>query len=304
MTNVPKAGGHSFQREIKYRLEYFFLCLILGILKLLPHRSALAFGKNAGRIIHRLLPSRAAIARKNLLDSFPGITEEKIQSIIRGCWENLGQGVAEFVKMPRFSDEEIKSLVETDGFEEVQKSYAAGKGVVFLTAHYGSWEWGPRLFLSKGMRMAVVARKVKNPYVNDMVTRIRSANGARVIFAREAVRGSIRWLKDGGLLAILIDHRITEGGMQVPFLGRAAHTTSLPAILALRYSMPVLPSHCWRDEGSGKIKFNFGAPMDFSDLGQSQEDIFEATLRMNCEVEKWVKERPEQWLWIHNRWKT
>ncbi|MBI3012740.1 MAG: lysophospholipid acyltransferase family protein [Elusimicrobia bacterium] len=152
-----------------------------------------------------------------------------------------------------------------------------------------------------GFKMAVVARRVKNPYVNDMVTRFRSCSGTQVILARNAVRETIRWLKAGNVTTMLIDHRVMEGGLRVPFFGRPAYTSSLPAVLALRYSIPVHCARCWKDGDT--IRLQFERKMDFSGLEQSQEGVAEATQRMNRVIEGWIRERPELWLWIHNRWK-
>ena len=173
---------------------------------------------------------------------------------------------------------------------------------MIVTAHYGAWEVGSKFWPSCGFETAVVARRVKNPLVDHFVTVIRSAHGVRVIHARDAVRQAIRWLKDGRLLAILIDHRVTEGGLMVPFFGRPASTTSLPAILALRYSIPVHMVRCWRQ--NAKVKIHIDPAIDFSDLSQNEEGILEATKRMSAVVEGWVRERPKDWLWIHNRWKV
>jgi len=287
--------------KIKFLIEYLFVRTIVSFIAFFSRTRAQAIGKMLGQFTNILLPSRFRIARKNLIESFPGISEERVKAIVEHCWENLGEGLGEFVKMPGMSKEELYSYVELEGLEGLHSSYRAGKGVLIFTAHYGAWELGSKFWPYSGFRTAVVARRIKNPYVDNLVTGVRSADGVKVILARDAVRESIRWLKQGNLLAVLIDHRVTEGGLQVPFFGRAASTTSLPALLALRYSIPVHPVHCWR-EGE-KVKIHIAPAMDFSDLTQSQEDIFEATLRMNAIVEDWVRERPECWLWIHNRWK-
>jgi KDO2-lipid IV(A) lauroyltransferase len=171
-----------------------------------------------------------------------------------------------------------------------------------VTGHFGAWELGARFWPAQGFRTAVVARRIKNPLVDAWVTGIRSSGGVRVIPAREAVRESVRWLKQGNLLGILIDHRVTEGGLKIDFFGRPAFTTALPAILALRYGVPVHPVHSWREKD--KVKVHIAPAMDFSDLKSRDESITEAVSRMNKVVESWVRERPEAWLWIHNRWKT
>ncbi len=202
---------------------------------------------------------------------------------------------------PKDSDE-LSSLTDSTGLEFVRQSYKKGKGVLIFTAHYGVWELGGKFWPESGFKTAVVARRIKNPYVNELVTHIREGSGAKVILARDAVRESIRWLKEGGLLAVLIDHRVTAGGLAIPFFGKPAYTTSLPAILALRYDIPIHPAYCIRD--GKKFKVQIDPAMDFSDLKPTEEGIQEATLRMNKVVEGWIRQHPQAWLWIHDRWKV
>lgn len=291
----------KFTKRIKHIAEYVAVRLIAGALSLLPRSRALVAGRYIGRLISRLMVSRSALARKNILASFPGIKKEEVNIIVNKCWENLGAGVGEFIKLPGMSKEEVFSFAKIEGIQHLQKSYKAGKGVLIVTAHYGAWELGAKVWPFSGFQTAVIARRTKNPWVNDLVTRIRSCEGMKVILSRDAVRESLRWLKQGNLLAVLIDHNVTEGGLKIPFFGRPAYTTSLPAILALRYGIPVHPVYCWREGDLAKIHIAPG--LDFSDLTSNEADISEATLRMNAVVESWIRERPECWLWIHNRWK-
>lgn len=288
-------------RHIKYWVEYIFLRLLSGILSILPRSQALNLGRKIGWLVHKLLYKRAGIARKNLRESFPGISDEKIHNIIQGCWENLGAGVGEFVQMPGMSAKDLEGCTTCDGLEYIQKSYAKGKGTLLVTAHYGAWELGFKFWPWKKIKTAAIARRVKNPLVDDWATKIRTADGVKVIVSRNGVREAIRWLKEGNQLAVLIDHRVTEGGLQVPFFGRPASTTSLPGILALRYKIPVHLFRCWRE--GNKVRFQIYPAMDFSDLPQNEAGIEQATLRMSRVVEEWVRERPQDWLWIHNRWK-
>lgn len=301
-TGINTQNTIPFVRRLRYVFEYVSLRFLMWILSVLPYRTSLLAGRKIGRIAGILVRSRYKIAQKNLLESFPGISNEKVDEIIGGCWENLGRGVTEFSKIPKISKDKFFSLSIIDGLEHVQESLKAGRGLLLVTAHYGSWELAAQILPFSGFRAAVVARRVKNPFVNDFVNRVRSTNGIQVILARNAVRESIRWLKEGNILIMLTDHRIIEGGLQVPFFGRNASTTSLPAILALRYSVPVHAVYCER-EGE-KIVVRFDSKIDFSDLTQKEEDIYEATLRISQLLESRIKEHPEMWLWIHNRWKT
>ncbi len=291
----------KISKRIQYAVEYTGVRLLAGFLCLLPRREALEAGRAVGRILGRLMVSRGELARKNILNSLPGISQAQADLLVKQCWENLGAGAAEFVTTPGMSREEIFSFSEMDGIERLRKSYAEGKGVLMVTAHYGAWELGAKVWPMSGFKTAVVARRVKNPLVNRFVTRIRCCEGVRVLLAHDAVRESIRWLKQGNLLAVLIDHRVTEGGLKIPFFGRPAATTSMPAILALRYGIPVHMVHSWRE--GDRVKIHIAPPLDLSDLTASEADIAQATRRMNAVVEAWVRERPEAWLWIHNRWK-
>lgn len=291
----------SFGRRIKYWIEFAFIRLLAEVFSALSRRQALNLGRKIGWLIYKLLYKRAGIARKNLIASFPGISEAKIQSIIQSSWENLGAGVGEFVKMPSMSLREIDSFITCEGLEHLRESYAKGKGALLLTAHYGAWEIGAKFWPRHGFSTAAIARKVKNPLVNRWVTKIRSSDGVKMIFAENAVRESVRWLKGGNILALLIDHRVTEGDLQVMFFGRPASTTSLPGILALRYLIPIHPMRCWRE--GDKVRIQVSPAMNFADLAHSEAGIAQATLRMSDVVEGWVRERPQEWLWIHNRWK-
>lgn len=298
---MPEPIKLSISKKIKYRAEYTAVRAIAALLKLLPRKQALEVGKKLGWALFKIMGSRHRIACDNILRCFPEKSEKEASTIVRQCWENLGRGAAEFVQMPKMSRAQLESFVEFSGLEHIQNSSRQGKGVLVLTGHYGAWELGAKFWPYTGLEMAVVARKVKNPMVNDWVTKIRTTDGVKVIFSRNAVRESIQWLKQGRALSVLIDHRVTEGGLMVPFFGRPAFTSSFPAILALRYSIPVHPAHCWR-EGE-KVIIQIAPALDFQGLTACEEHILEATQRMNAVVEEWVRRRPEHWLWIHNRWK-
>lgn len=291
----------SFKDRLQYRLEYLLLRPLVEFFSLLPRHFGLTVGKIVGRLLGTILFSRTHIAQGNLRASLPELCQEGIHKIAQGCWENFGMNLVEFSKIRQMSKEDFFSFVTVKGLDYLENSYREGRGAIVLTAHYGSWELAAQLFPFSGFRTAAIARRIKNPYVNDFVNRVRQTNGSQILLARNAFRESVRYLKNGKLLAMLIDQKIIEGGIQAPFLGRPAYTTSLPAILAFRYSVPIHPTHCWR-EGE-KIVVHIAPPMDFSDLFQKENKIYEATLRMNRVIEDWVKERPEMWFWVHNRWK-
>lgn len=295
--------GIPVARRLRYILEYVPLLFLVWILSLLPYNLSLSFGKALGRIVSASIRSRYQIAWKNITESFPELPEEKVRAIIKSCWENLGMGLSEFSKIPNLSKEKFNSLVRVDGLNHIVDSHKTGRGALIFTAHYGAWEIAAQLLPFSGFQTAVIARRVKNPYVNELVNRIRGTNGIKVILAKNALRESLRWLKQGNILVVLIDHRITEGNLQIPFFGKPANTTALPAILALRYLVPVHSAVGFRE--NEKIHIQFSPALEFSDLKQTERErgIYEATLRMNAVIEDWIRKSPEMWLWIHNRWK-
>ena len=286
---------------MRYILEYIPLRILIFVLGLFPRDISLKIGKALGTLACLCMRPRYRLARKNILESLPGVSEEKLRRIIIGCWQNLGASAAELSTLPSLSREQYLSCFETDGLEHLKKSHALGKGLILLAAHYGPWEFSGHLFPLNGIRTAAVARRIKNPYVDRLVNRFRSFYGNEVILAKNAVRNTMRALKEGKMVCILMDHRVTEGDLQIPFLGRPAHTTSLPAILALKLKIPIHPVRFWR-EGT-TVKVQAMPAVNFRGIPDNKEGIKEATQKMNSILEDWIREKPENWLWIHNRWK-
>jgi Kdo2-lipid IVA lauroyltransferase/acyltransferase len=289
------------KNRFRYLLEYAGAAALFLGLKSLPAPAGKAAGRSLGRFAGRLLRSRTRRAEENLLRAFPDASADQVRRWARECWENLGQAAWEFTRIPRLTSEEYFRWVKVEGVEHLNRSREKGKGVVLFTAHYTNWELTTQFVVFSGHPLAVIARRMKNPYVNEFISRVRSHLNVRVFMHKEAVRESIRWLKQGNVLGLLLDQRITDGGLQVPFFGRPAHTTGMPALLGLRLGSPVHPVHCWREGDC--IRLRVDPAMDFSGLQANEEGIRRATEMMTLEIEKWARERPPMWLWIHNRWK-
>jgi Kdo2-lipid IVA lauroyltransferase/acyltransferase len=300
------AAGHGFlfmdgKNRLGYFLEYLAARAMFGILQSLPASWGRAVGRWLGRTAGRSIWSRTRLARDNMRIAFPQAADRDINRWVRECWENLGEASWEFARTPRQPARFFSHHIKAEGLERLQASYAQGKGVLLFTAHYTNWEVASHWVAASGFPLAVVARRMKNPYVNDFVTRVRSHLNIQVFLHKNAVRESIRWLKQGRVLGLLIDQRITEGGVRVPFLGRPAHTTSMPALLALRLGCPIHPVHCWREPDGLHLRVD--PAMDLAGLSAREDDITRLTAAMTGVVESWVRERPPLWLWIHNRWK-
>lgn len=285
-----------------YFLEYVAVLVLFGLLNALPDRTGAALGRALGRLLGAVVRSRTRIARSNMRAAFPGTSEETIASWLREMWSNLGQSTWEFTRAAGLSSEDFLKLVQLDGREHLAAARAQGRGVILVSAHFTNWEVNSQaMAIAVGEGLAAIARRLKNPYVNDFVTRRRSSLNTRIFMHKNAVRESIKWLKAGNVVGILVDQRITAGGVQIPFFGRPAHTTILPALLALRLGAPVLPVHTERRDG--RLRAVIGPALDFSRYQSNPADVVKATADINRVVESWVRETPPHWLWIHDRWK-
>jgi KDO2-lipid IV(A) lauroyltransferase len=212
----------------------------------------------------------------------------------------LGEGLWETARLARMTPADYRAAVRVEGLDLLKASHAEGRGVILFTAHYGNWEYAQPLISLAGLPLATIARRMKNPLVDAYVNGIRGRWGGRVIHHKNAARESLRWLKSGGVLGLLFDQRIKNGGFPVPFFGRPALTTGLPALLALRMGAPLHGLRAYREGGTMVIRIDPALRFE----GETTPDNMEAaTATLSAVVEGWVREHPERWLWIHDRWK-
>jgi KDO2-lipid IV(A) lauroyltransferase len=292
----------DFFHRFRYFLEYAAARGLLFFLSLWPAAPGLFLGRCFGRLMGLVLGPRNRRMRENLSQAFPDWPAEKIERVMRDVWAHQGESVWEFSRIPGLDAATFFERVSVHGPEAAQKSIAAGKGMILFTSHAGNWEYASIASALLGAApLAAVARRMKNPYMNDYVTRVRSHFKVNVLMHKQAVRESIRHLRSGGTLGLLIDQRITDGGLQVPFFGRPAATTGMAALLALRLGVPVHPVNSWRE--NGRMHVEFGPALDLSAYEPTADGIARATALMTSVLESWIRLRPEQWLWIHNRWK-
>jgi KDO2-lipid IV(A) lauroyltransferase len=270
-----------------------------GALARVPERIGRPGGRGLGRLVGRLLSRRSRRAADNLRAAFPEAGAAAVQGWVEGMWSNLGEALWEFAQVPRLTPERFSAWVDVDGMEGLRASVEKGKGVILFSGHMANWEWGAFSSAFAGLSIAAVARRMKNPYVNDYLTRIRSSHGVNLFLHKNAVREGMRWVKGGNVLGLLIDQRITAGGTAVTFFGRPAFTTTMPALLAFRTGAAVHGLRSWRE--SGRLKISITPAMD---MDAFNGDAAAATAAMTAELERWIRAAPAYWLWMHDRWKT
>jgi KDO2-lipid IV(A) lauroyltransferase len=232
---------------------------------------------------------------------------EELIRIAKGVYRNLAITAAEFFSMPSISRENLHKWVEMEGLEHFEAGIAEGKGLLTIIAHFGNWELMPvsfPLFLKFPKPSHIVYRPLDSPILDNLVEYVRTINGHEMIPKGGSGKRIMELLKENHSIAILSDQNVaTREGVFVDFFGRPACTGVGLAVLALRSGAPVLPMFMARQK-SGKYKFILKPLVEVSQTGDYEKDLLENTQRFTKVVEDVVREYPDQWFWIHQRWKT
>jgi Kdo2-lipid IVA lauroyltransferase/acyltransferase len=290
---------------MRERLEYFAAWAGLKLLGFFPRSVARFFGARFVEIVYVLQPRLHRIAQFNLEIAFPEWSESQRERTIRGMVRQIGWMVGEFSQFPKYTRETIERIVVIDGAEHFAAAQARGKGVLFLTGHMSAWELAPFAHAVYGHPLHFLVRPIANRRVDALINGYRCRSGNQPIDKNRAARAMLKVLGEGGTVGILSDHNTSlDEGVFVDFFGTPASTTSGLARVALRTDAAVVPGFlCW-DDGARKYRLQFGGAVGLARSGNEEEDVRENTARFTCVIEEYVRARPDQWLWIHKRWKT
>lgn len=260
----------------------------------------------AGRITRTVGPalSVSRVADTNLRRAMPELNEADRRRIIRGVWENLGRSVGELAHLPGLRRTACGPGWEVTGEQIVRAQAARGGPAIFFTGHLGNWEVAPPVAAALGLPVAPVYRPASNPEVDRIICDLRRrALGADIpMFAKGAAgaRGALAHLGRGGCLGLVIDQKQNDG-IAVDFFGRPAMTAPALAALALRFRCPVIPFHAER-LAPARLRIVCEEPLPLPDSGNRQADIASLMRMVNTTLERWIRARPESWLWLHRRW--
>jgi KDO2-lipid IV(A) lauroyltransferase len=283
--------------------------LILKGVGVLPRAWAIGAGEFVGRLAHRVLPHLREHAEINLRLAFPELNEEERERIKRGSFRNLGRLLGEISQFPRLNRQNISSIVVYEGLENYlaakAEAKAKGCGVILLTGHIGAWELSVYAHSIYGHPMSFLARRVDNPLVEELAENNRLRFGNRSIDKKGSVREVLKTLKRGEVVGILADlNSSREEGVFCDFFGVPACTTAGVATLALRTGAIVLPGYLIWDDAAQLHRLHFDRPIETINTGNQKEDIQLNTARYTKALETIIRRHPDQWLWIHRRWKT
>jgi len=290
---------------MRRRLEYAAAWPFIKVLGLMPRRLSRALGIIVGRAVYLLHVRLRRVGMRNLALAFPEKRIRERRRILRAEFTSLGRQLAEVCQFPKYTSENVGEVVVYDGLENYERAYARGKGVLFLTAHFGGWEVSAFAHSLHGHWLHVVMRPMDNPYLDRMIQGYRTMHGNKTVAKDDFVRGLLGAMKAGEVVGILMDTNMTPPqGVFVDFFGIPACTASGLARIALRTDAAVVPGFTIWDEALGKYRLRFDPLLELVRTGDLEADIVANTQNFTQVIEKYVREYPGQWLWVHRRWKT
>ncbi len=290
--------------NLQIDLEYLVARSLLGLFGLLPPRSAVSLGALMGRVAFYFSVRLRRTGERNLEIAFPDLPVNTRRPFLRGCFANLGRLLGIFSQFHKDS-ERLKHLIEYEGLEHLKAAQEHGRGVILFTGHIGAWELSSFALSVFGYPLSFLVRRIDNPQIEALVDRARTRLGNRTIDKRSAAREMLQVLQSGGTLGILVDlNTLDREAIFVDFFGVPASTTFMVAKLALRTGADVLPVFAPWDEKRKCFLLKVDEPLIFESTGDETDDVRRLTQLYTAVAEKYVRTYPDQWLWIHRRWKT
>ncbi len=283
----------------------FWEIIFLAVINLIPLRARTGFFRLMGDFAYFLDERHRRIALRNLTLAFPERGEQARKKIARASFRHVATVLAEFSFIPKLNRQKIENYIWIEGLEHFRKAKEKKRGILFLTAHFGNWEWMAVSFpLLSGHPLAVVFRPIDSPFLDRLVGRVRSWTGNQGIPKQKAMARILRLLKEGEAVGILLDQNVAwQEGVFVKFFGEWACTNEGLALLARKTGAAVLPGFNIR-QPDGRYRVVFEPEINLIRTGDKEHDVQANTELFTGVIERYVREYPEQWLWPHQRWKT
>jgi len=310
---------------VRERLEYALVWSASKLIGMLPRPAARSIGIALGLTVFHLHRRLREVGMRNLALAFPQMSADDRRLILRGEYISLGRQLAEVCLFPRYTRENVSQVVVYSGLENYEQAFARGKGVLFLTGHLGGWELSAFAHSLQGHPMWIVMRPLDNPYIDALVRRYRTMHGNRTVNKDDFIRGLLAAMRAGEVVGILMDTNMTPPqGVFVNFFGVPAYTASGLARIALRTDAAVVPTFTTWDNKLGKYTLRFDPPLQLVRTGNgaaayngtanngtpndrsatTEADIVANTALFTGVIEDYIRRYPDQWLWLHRRWKT
>ncbi|MDX6384251.1 MAG: Kdo2-lipid lauroyltransferase/acyltransferase [Blastocatellia bacterium] len=291
--------------NLQINLEYLIARGLLTVFGWLPMRTALVLGSGIGGCAYYFSGRLRRTGLRNLALAFPESSPAERRRRLRGCFQSLGRLLGIFSQFATADTQTLRGLIDCEGLKHLEAARQGNRGVILFTGHVGAWELSSFALSLVGYPLSFLVRRIDNPKIEALVDERRVRLGNRTIDKRSAAREMLQILSGGGTLGILVDlNTLDREGIFVDFFGVPASTTFMLAKLALRTEAAVLPVFAPWDHERGKFLLKVDEPLTIERSGNDEEDVRRLTQLFTGVVEKYVRRYPDQWLWIHRRWKT
>ena len=289
--------------KINHIIEYSLFLFLSRIVRFLPLRTVHKTGFLLARMAYPVLKSRRNVALRNLQNAFPEMERAQRENIAVKSFEHITATFIELLWSPNYTKEIINRRVHIDNLELLTDLLKKRKGVVFVTAHFGSWEISAQaIVLSTVEPVCAIAKSQTNILIDRRINRWREIFGVKVVPMGMSVREIIRTLHQGGIIALVADQTAPKESVAVDFFGRQVPTFEGPAVFCLKTGAPIVIGCAARQENGNYIMHLVHVPSDDL-IGSSENNIRELTQRQVRLTEEIIRQHPEQWMWMHKRWK-
>ncbi len=291
--------------NLQINLEYATARLLLAGFGALPQNVALRVGSIVAGGAYYFSGRLRRAGDRNLRLAFPERSPDERRRLLRGCFQNLGRLLGVFSQFATANPQTLKRIVDCEGLEHIEAAQRNGRGVILFTGHVGAWELSSFALSLFDHPLSFLVRRIDNPKIEMLIDGARTRLGNRTIDKTSAAREMLQILHVGGTLGILVDlNTLDREGIFVDFFGVPASTTFMLAKLALRTDADVLPVFAPWDKQRQRFLLKIDAPLVIDRTGDEEEDVRRLTQSFTAVVENYVRRYPDQWLWIHRRWKT
>ena len=288
---------------IKYFFEFISIISLLCIFKIIGLRNASNLGSTLGKFIGPLFRSKK-ITKQNIKIGLGEMDEKKETEIINGMWSNIGRTFAEYIFLKDFKFNKTNfDHIKINGLNYLDEFKKNNEPVIFYSGHFANFELMAMELDKFGIKCAAIYRPLNNFFLNPLMEylRMKYICPNQIPKGRMGMREIITKVKDGYSIALMVDQRVSEGP-RAPFFNKPAHTTTIPAQLAIKYNCKLIPISLERKEGAN-FEMTIHEPYKVKKTGNDEEDTKNITIKINQVIEKMILKNPTQWIWSHNRWK-
>jgi len=294
------ASPRPLDRRLLDALEGAAAWTLFGFCRLLP----VAWASGLGGALARAVGPHVGIsrrARRNLRRALPELDEARADEVIRGMWDNLGRVAAEYAHLGKYRVYEAGGRIDMVGAENIRRYGATGERAIFFSGHFGNWEVATLAVTQAGLSVAEIYRAANNPIVDGIINYARSVVGSELVpKGTVAARHALVALKRGRHIAMLVDQKMNDG-IPVPFFGRDAMTAPALAKFALHFKCAVVPVRVDRLPHA-RFRITAEPPLSYERTGDAARDELALMTQVNQVLERWIREKPDHWFWLHRRW--